>query len=94
MVYVISSSLNCCKDIIFFYNLDRQNFSAKCLAYIGSVLLHSFDDNMLLHLSVEFLMRSPARNYVTMYQSSLVLSTKQWKVEFDPINRALNICVK
>ena len=81
MCFSTSSSLKNFKDRIFSpYNLDIWVVSARILASLRSVLVHSFSTTMLLYLSVASWMSTPYGTSLPMYQSSLVLSVKLLKV--------------
>ena len=76
------------------FDTKKQNVDiVRILASLGSVLVHYFAAIMLLYFSVELWMSYTDGTYVTVYQSSLVLSTKVLKVEFGPENRSLMMCL-
>ena len=61
-------------EVLFLSNLYRKVVSAIILASMGSVLVHYFDDTVLLYFSVAVWMSSPDGTSVPMYQSYFFLS--------------------
>ena len=61
-------------EVLFLSNFYRKVVSAIILASMGSVLVHSFADTVLLYFSVAVWMSYPDGTSVPMYQSYFFLS--------------------
>ena len=72
-----SFSLNCFKDrSLFYFKLDRLVVSARMFSSFGYFLVQYFSASILLDFSLVLFVRSDARIYTPVSQSSFVTSMK------------------